>query len=114
MPAARYLGMSEFNLAFDQGVQQRPGASTSVEWYQNSGQYAASTTNYNYSSAPIGGGAAQYGSFEDEAPLLEGGLTKSVLKCTLIAVSSLTVLFLSEFASSAADERLVCALQSWE
>lgn len=55
-------------------VQPQQPAAGGVEWYSGTGaaQYGASST-YNY-DAPVGaqGGGAAYGSFEDEAPLLEG------------------------------------------
>lgn len=60
--------MSEFNLAYDQAVNQQgaSGGQGEVEWYSG-GQYAASSYNYDQG----GNSAAAFGSFDDEPPLLE-------------------------------------------
>ncbi|KAK9826895.1 hypothetical protein WJX81_006155 [Elliptochloris bilobata] len=73
--------MSEYQLSFDQNVHSRPGHQSAmrpsggsggpVEWYQAGGTQFA-PANYSYPAAdggPASSGA--YGSFEDEAPLLE-------------------------------------------
>lgn len=73
--------MSEWNVPGPYQQQQRPvapgqpaGAGSGVEWYSGGAQqYAA--TSYSYEVPRGGRSAAAYGSFEDEAPLLEGGCT---------------------------------------
>lgn len=75
--------MSEFALPVAQrggfSVPQVPSAppASNVEWYSGGGaagsQFASASSPYAAYSAPSSSGAAAYGSFEDEAPLLEGG-----------------------------------------
>ena len=74
--------MSEFALPVAQrggfSVPQVPSAppSSNVEWYSGGAagsQFASASSPYAAYSAPSSSGAAAYGSFEDEAPLLEGG-----------------------------------------
>ncbi|KAK9806203.1 hypothetical protein WJX72_005193 [[Myrmecia] bisecta] len=65
--------MSEFQLAFDQNLHSRPGhqqaqQGSQVEWYQAGGT-AYAGADYTYSAAGTSG--STYGSFEEEAPLLE-------------------------------------------
>ena len=82
--------MAEWHLS-GQYAQQRPqqpaaggGAGGAPEWYSSGGTYAASSSSYSYEAPGVGGrgaGGAAYGSFEEEAPLLEGGAVQRGWHC---------------------------------
>jgi hypothetical protein len=70
--------MSEYGIYSSQdrghsGTQYASQPASNVEWYSSSSQQQQQYSNYNYheQSFPASSGA-QYGTFEDEAPLLEG------------------------------------------
>jgi len=64
-----------------------------VEWYQAGGtRFAASDYNYPAADGAAASSSAAYGSFEDEAPLLEGAAACSslcVAACCIDSVSKL-------------------------
>jgi hypothetical protein len=81
-----------------------------VEWYDTGGSTAYSAANeyapYNPASAPSG---AEYGSFEDEPPLLEGIISVDLF--LLVALMKWSASYSSAFAAVAsilADQ--VCSL----
>jgi hypothetical protein len=69
--------MSEYGLSSAQsrghsGPQYGSQAAPNVEWY-SSGSQQQQYSNYNYHEQSYASSSgAQYGTFEDEAPLLEG------------------------------------------
>lgn len=73
--------MAQF--AYDQqGAQYGQQGQPSVQWYQSAGE--AYNTSYTYDTA---GTSAAYGSFEEEAPLLEGNTSVKKQRQTRGAVS---------------------------
>ncbi|KAK9919010.1 hypothetical protein WJX75_008673 [Coccomyxa subellipsoidea] len=67
--------MSEWQLSYDPAASYRsgpPSGSSQVEWYQTGGtDFSASSADYTYDAMGGTSTSATYGSFEDEAPLLE-------------------------------------------
>ena len=70
--------MSEYGLSSTQHRGNQPAqymaqTAPNVEWYSPAGQQQYATYGgYDNSYQSSGGGGGAYGSFEDEAPLLEG------------------------------------------
>ena len=86
--------MSEYGLSSAQGrghvnPQYGAQAAPNVEWY-SSGSQQQQYSNYNYHEQSFASSSgAQYGTFEDEAPLLEGAICSIT---TILATESFLIL----------------------
>lgn len=69
--------MAEWHVSGPYQQQQHTGVPAQSgggpEWYSAGGASQYSATSYSYETSRGTQGGAAYGSFEDEAPLLEGG-----------------------------------------
>lgn len=89
-----WLIMSEYGLSSAQGrghmnPQYGAQAAPNVEWY-SSGSQQQQYSNYNYHEQSFASSSgAQYGTFEDEAPLLEGAVCSIT---TILATESYLIL----------------------
>jgi len=70
--------MSEYGIYSSQdrgysGTQYASQPASNVEWYSSGSQQQQQYSNYNYPEQSFAASSgAQYGTFDDEAPILEG------------------------------------------
>lgn len=96
--------MAEFHLPTGMGQPaypqyQQPVATSGVEWYSaGSSSHHYAQQSYGYDVHATGSVGAAYGSFDDEPPLLEGGLAAAAggrrlrLGASLLAPTALSLL----------------------